>query len=85
MTKTIPYNATGLETILAWMPLLSYLAAPKGHEEKVEKTVTLVTMGFLVVLFYGHIYLLSLQWLQREGGKRKWWTITPPAVKGKNE
>ena len=75
MTKTSPINPVGLETFLGFVPLLAHIVAPASAQESFEKSACYVSLILLVILFYGHIYFLSQQWLEREGGKRRWWTV----------
>lgn len=79
MTRRIPYNPLGWETLLGCIPLAAHLAAPMDSKGTYELVATYVSLALLIFLFYGHIVLLSLQWLEREGGKRNWWSVTAPS------
>ena len=76
MTKRVPFNPMGLETFFGFIPLLAHLLAPESAKELFEKSACLLVLPVLVFFFYGHIYFLSQQWLEREEGRRRWWTIS---------
>jgi hypothetical protein len=59
MTKSIPYNPFGLETIIGFIPLTAHLIAPVDSKEHYEKAASYISIVLLLVLFYSHIYLLS--------------------------
>lgn len=79
MTKSVPFNPFGWETLIACIPLMAHILTPVDSNICYELIATKITLLLLIALFYGHIILLSLQWLEREGGKRKWWTIPEPS------
>ena len=79
MTKKIPFNPFGLENIIAFIPLAVHFAcSTEEQSKKYEPLATYVCMALMFCLFFGHIYLLSMQWLAYQKGTRRWWTIDLP-------
>lgn len=86
MTKKFPFSPIGPENLIACLPLIAHVSMCCEIERVVyEPIVTYVSLVLMFCLFYGHIYLLSQQWLAYQKGTRKWWTIDPPKEQKKVE
>lgn len=64
MTKRFPFNPFGIEHIFCMIPVFVHLFTPDSElRDTLVVYSTYACAACVFLLFYGHIYLLSMQWL----------------------
>lgn len=77
MTKQVDsYSPVHIENVVASLPLITHLLAKDEVERDfLEPLMTMIAIVILILMYWVRILLLSGQYLARERGKRRFFTI----------
>ena len=74
------FELLGIENFIGMIPIMVHLTSTgKIQKEILEPLATYLSVVALFILFYGHIVLLSRQYLERDPARRFFFIAKPKA------